>query len=60
MSSKDFLTEQPTAAIEDTPEYSAFACEHCNKMYQYEDAVAVGMVCCNEPLKELDYEASLP
>lgn len=59
MSTIDFLKDEPANAIEDTPEYSAFACEQCNKMYVHDDALAINMNCCGEPLKELLYEASI-
>lgn len=60
MLTKELLTEEKTIPGEDAPESSAFACEQCNKMYVHEDALAIGMTCCEQPLKELLYEASSP
>ncbi|HKJ05022.1 MAG TPA: hypothetical protein VJ974_05440 [Geopsychrobacteraceae bacterium] len=60
MSKKDFLAEKKTNTPQDLREGSAFACEQCNKMYVLEDALAISMNCCGEPLKELRYEASIP
>ncbi|PLX88929.1 MAG: hypothetical protein C0619_11815 [Desulfuromonas sp.] len=60
MAKKEFLKEEPESNVEDTPENSAFACEQCNKMYFHEDALAISMTCCGQPLKELHYEAVIP
>lgn len=58
MSTKETLVEKPVNFIEETPENSAFACEKCNKMYLHEDALAINMTCCGEPLKELINETT--
>jgi transcription initiation factor IIE alpha subunit len=60
MSKKDLSAEKTDTAIEAKSENSAFACDLCNKMYVYEDALAISMTCCGKPLKELLYEASIP
>lgn len=60
MSMKEHLMEEHEGTIEDTPEHMAFACEQCNKMYVHEDALAINMTCCGQPLKELYYEAVIP
>ena len=50
MSTKETLVEKPVN--------SAFACEKYNKMYLHEDALAINMTCCGEPLKELINETT--